>query len=119
MGGGGNRQKMLRIGFVFLCKEPNSSVDGSYTDNDHSGIILPGRRHCTKTFLTSVLGERNAVDIIHSFGIDMFPSFQRTPHTKSEPALPKFSVSCFHVLQVSFVQRVENFFMLFPLCSLS
>ena len=48
---------MLRIGSVILRKERNSSVDGSYTDNDHSGIILLGRRHCTQTFLTSVLGK--------------------------------------------------------------
>ena len=110
---------MLRIGSVILRKKPKSSVDGSYTDNDHTGIVLLGRRHCTQTFLTSDLGERNAVDIIHSFGIDMFPKFSKKPNTKSEPALPKFSVSCFHVLQVSFAPRVENFLMLFPLCSMS
>ena len=89
---------MLRIGSVILRKEPKTSVDGSYADNDHSGIVLLGRRHCTQTFLKSDLGERNAVDIVHSFGIDMLPKFSKKPHTKSEPALPKFSVSSFHVL---------------------
>ena len=101
---------------MILRKEPNSSVDG-YTKTMtilESSCSVEG---CIQIFLTSVLGERNAVDIIHSFGIDMFPKFSK--NTKHKERTSPVSVSCFHVLQVSFVPNVENFFMLCPLCSLS
>ena len=93
---------MLRIDSVILRKEPNSSVGGSYKDNDHSGIVLLGRRLYTD-IPNNGLGERNAVDIIHSFGIDMFPSFQRTPHTKSKPALPNFQRVAFMSYRLSLI----------------
>ena len=72
---------------MILRKEPNSSVDGSYKDNDHSGIVLLGRRLYTD-IPNNGLGERNAVDIIHSFGINMFSKFSKntTHKERTSPA---------------------------------